>query len=346
MSLHEYQAFIGKRLTSSIFDNKGTLLIAEGTVLHESHIDKLANFNIHIDEVRAAADELPASADPVPSAARERAKRTEKYLYEIELFVRNNGVVPVADVEEKVIPFINETAKKYNLFQVFSELKEQGDFRYKQIIGVAVLATSLGKRLRLDDAELAILTTAAVLYDIGSVKLPSSLINKPGRFEHHEYEIMKQHTLLGYELLKQSDVDPRAARVALQHHEREDGSGYPNGLKGNQIDRLSKIVALADVYMAMISERPHRPAFSFFQVIEEIHRGIIQDRFDSVIGMTFLDTLLGTLVGCDVLLSDGRKGKIILTNANSPTKPLVALDNHDFIDLSKENHIRIKEVLG
>ncbi|MNN39831.1 Cyclic di-GMP phosphodiesterase response regulator RpfG [compost metagenome] len=87
---------------------------------------------------------------------------------------------------------------------------------------------------------------------------------------------MKQHTVLGYDLLANSDVDPRIALVALQHHEREDGSGYPHGIKGDQIDRLSKIVGLADIYMAMTSERPHRPAYSFFEVINEIHEGIIR----------------------------------------------------------------------
>lgn len=363
---NEYDDFIGKRLGSNIYGNNGILLIPEDTVLLKSHIDKLTNFKIELDTVAAAVvDDVEEPADrpedesledespevnllPRPSTveSQEKVKQAEMHLQEIDKLVRNNDIVPIDDVEEKVLPFIKDTAKRYNLFQVFTELKNQGDFRYQQSIGVAVIATWLGKRLKLDEAELSLLTIAACVYDIGSVKLPSSLVNKPGRFDQHEYEIMKQHTVLGYELLNNSEVDPRIALVALQHHEREDGSGYPHGIKGDQIDRLSKIISLADIYMAMISERPHRSAISFFEVINEIYEGIVHNRFDSTIGMTFLASLLANQVGCEVNLSDGRKGRILLTNANYPTRPLIAIDQNEFIDLSKTNLIHIMDVIG
>lgn len=361
MSLEEYDIFIGKRLGGNIYANNGILLISKDTLLRKSHIDKLANFKIKLRIIEEAVEDSPEEQPghseaevtevksllrPSSIESRKKVKQTEKLLQEIDKLVRDNGIVPIDDVEENILPLIKDTAKRYNLFQVFSDLKEQGDFRYKQSIGVAVIATSLGKRLNLDEEELGLLAIAACVYDIGSVKLPSSLVTKPGRFDKHELEIMKQHTVLGYDLLANSDVDPRIALVALQHHEREDGSGYPHGIKGDQIDRLSKIVGLADIYMAMTSERPHRPAYSFFEVINEIHEGIIHKRFDSFIGMTFLDSLLANQVGCEVRLSDGRKGRILLTNVNYPTKPLIAVDHNEFIDLSKTNLIHIMDVLG
>lgn len=336
MSAEDYKPLIGKRLLNNIYEASGTLLIAKGTVLLESHIKQLTKFRIRKDDVRAVD-----ITDPI-----EHAKQTERYLSDINNFVHHNGVIPMAEVEEKVLPYIEETSKRYNLFQVFSELREQGDYRQKHSMGVAVVATSLGKRLGLDENELALLSTAATLYDIGMVKLPTSLISKPDRFDNHEYAIMKQHTVFGHELLQNSEVDPRIALVALQHHEREDGSGYPNGLRGDQIDRLSKIVALSDVYMALISERPHRQTYNFFEVIDEIHNQIIMKRFDSEIGLTLLDMLLSRQVGCEVLLSDNRKGKVLLTNLNYPSKPLVVLDNQEIVDLAKWQDIKIKEVIG
>ncbi|WP_342564960.1 HD domain-containing phosphohydrolase [Paenibacillus sp. FSL R7-0345] len=360
MSLEAYDIFIGKKLTSNIYSTAGILLIAKDTVLLQNHIDKLANFRIKLRVVEEAVEDTggeqqqPEAGDPPeperlrPSSieSRRQAKHTEKHLQEIDRLVRANGIVPIDDVEEKILPFIKDTAKRFNLFQVFSELKEQEDYRYKQSIGVAVIATSLGRRLGLDDEEMELLATAACVYDIGLVRLPSSLTAKPGRLEQHEFEIMKQHTVLGHELLSNSAVDPRIALVALQHHEREDGSGYPHGIKGDQIDRLSKIVTLADIYMAMISDRPHRPAVSFFEVINIIHEGIIHNRFDSFIGMTFLDSLLASQVGCAVHLSDGRTGTIVLTNANYPTRPLVALAYNEFLDLSKTSLVHIRDVIG
>ncbi|WP_187355395.1 HD-GYP domain-containing protein [Paenibacillus tengchongensis] len=260
--------------------------------------------------------------------------------------MQQSGVIPIAEVEGKVLPFIEETARRYNLFQVFSALKDQGDYRHKHCIGVAVIAASLGKLLGLTQQEQTLLATAATLYDIGMVKLPSSILSKTGRLDSHEYAIMKQHTVFGSELLQHSDVDPRVALVALQHHEREDGSGYPHGLKGDRIDPLSKIVALADVYVALTSERPYRAALPTFEVIAEIHKQIIQNRFDSGIGLTLLDMLLARQIGCEVLLSDERKGKILLTNVNYPARPLVVLDNQECIDLQKIHNLHITQIIG
>ncbi|MNP56675.1 hypothetical protein D3C76_1514200 [compost metagenome] len=98
--------------------------------------------------------------------------------------------------------------------------------------------------------------------------------------------------------------------------------------------------------MALTSDRPHRPAFTFFDAIHEIHQQIIQNRLDSVIGFTFLDLILSKQTGCDVILSDDRRGKILLTNVNYPTQPLIVLENNEFIDLSKTQDVRIKEVVG
>lgn len=354
MYYDKLEDLIGKRLIHNILDARGILLIPEGTVLTESHIEKIENFkieayDIHVESVNSTEtiqqSEPTTSLQIAASDTRELLQKTKAQMHEIENFVRNNGKVPVADIEEKVLPTIMEATNKRNVFQFYFDLKAEGDFRYKQSIGVAVVATMLGRWLQLDDEELALLTTAASLYDIGSLKLPSALLHKPSLFQPHEYEIVKQHTILGYELLKESDLDHRIALVALQHHEREDGSGYPHRLKGDQIDRLSKIVALADVYLAMISERPYRPAFAFYEVIDEIHKGIINNQFDSYIGLSFLNRLMSVQVGSDVILSDDRKGKIMLINPNYPTSPLVAIDN-EFIDLSKTQTVKIKEVVG
>lgn len=343
MPMLDYEAYVGKRLNSPIYDDNGTLLIAEGTLLNEAHIDKLSNFRIRFEEIRTVEEVLPP---PAALTFADKAKLAEQYLEEIDLAIRKTGIVPLDRIEERIVPFIQETSKQYNLFKVFAEFKDKTDFRYRQSLSVAVTATAFGRRIGLDDQELSLLTVASTLYDVGVSRLPSYLVNKTSRFEHHELEIMKQHPRLGYELLLESGADPRVALVALQHHEREDGSGYPDGLKGAEMDKLSKIVAIADAYIAMISDRPHREALSFFQVVEMMHEEIRLNRFDSVMGMTFLDSLVKTQVGCEVLLSDGRQGQIVLTDANYPTRPLVNLGQGRFIDLRTEQNVGIREVLG
>lgn len=344
MPLIAYEQLIGKRVLHPILDRNGVLLIPDGSVLTREHIDRLDSFNIDIDDIRVEeVSESTLQAAQAETGALMR--KTEARLQDIEHYVHANGTVPIVELEEQVLPVIREAASKRNLFQLFTDLKSMADFRYKQSIGVVVMSAMLGKWLRLDERELALLATAASLYDIGSVKLPSDLLNKPERFSHAETEIMREHVRLGHELLEESGVDPRVALVALQHHEREDGSGYPNGLTGEEIDPLSKIVALADVYVAMTSERPHRPAFAFYEVIQEIHRQIVQGRFDSAIGLTFLNRLMSAQIGSEVILSDDRRGKILLVNQNYPTRPFIVVDG-ECIDLSTSDTLHIQEIVG
>jgi putative nucleotidyltransferase with HDIG domain len=352
------------------------MLIPENTVLTEGHIEKLEKFRINlydilVEEVKETEElvelsepegqrqaENPAEPDSL-NAARGKAgtaviaradtgelvKRADAKLRDIERLILNTGKIPLTEVEEHVLPTLMEATQNRNVYKLFADLRAEEDYRFKHSIGVAFMSAVLGRWLGMDEKEVALLATAASLCDIGTIKLPSSLVNKTSELLPHEHEIMKQHTTLGYDMLKQSGVEERVAIVALQHHEREDGSGYPAKLKGPEIDRFGKIVALSDVYLALVSERPQRPALPFHQVIHNLHGDIVRNRFDSVIGMTFLNRLMSAQVGSDVMLTDGRKGKIVLIHPNYPTRPLIALED-GFIDLSKTDSIQMKEVFG
>ncbi|PYI57231.1 HD-GYP domain-containing protein [Paenibacillus flagellatus] len=385
MRYERYEDLIGKKLLDSIVSDKGVVLVPADTILTESHVEKLENFGIDIADISAglqedetgaetpdertadAAGTQAAETESGPSEGRaveagkpaapppriasahpeagELAKLADAKMREIEKLVLDTGKIPIEEVERSVLPAIREATQKRNIYKLFAELKAEGDFRFKHSIGVAFVASMLGRWLRLDENETARLTMGASLCDIGSVKLPSALVHKTTELQPHEYEILKQHTVIGYDLLKQSGVDERVALVALQHHEREDGSGYPARLKGPDIHPFAKIVALADVYLAMTSDRPQRPAMPFYQVIKELHGDIVRNRFDSAVGMTFLHRLMAAQVGSDIVLTDDRRGQIVLINANYPTSPLVSLGG-EFLDLSKTNDVKIKEIVG
>jgi HD-GYP domain-containing protein (c-di-GMP phosphodiesterase class II) len=359
----EHSQLIGKRLKKGVFTKQGILLVPPGIILTEKHISKMKNFKINIDDIELETFEVNhPSPSKEPRTQEEEKKVSEPppnhetdirklvnqvgiSLKGIEEYIYKNGKVPVQNTEETIVPMIRQATKNKNLFKLFSTLKEEGDFRYKHSIGVAIVATMLGKWLNLSDDELNLLTTAATLYDIGAVKLPSTILHQKTRYTPNEYEIVKQHTIMGYELLKESGVNPRIALVALQHHERCDGSGYPSKIKGAEIDRLSKIISIVDVYLALISDRPHRKALPFYEAIEYINISITHNRFDTQIGMTFLNRLMEAQVGSEVILTDQRRGKILIVNPNYPTRPLIAADN-EVIDLSKEKTIKIGEIIG
>jgi HD-GYP domain-containing protein (c-di-GMP phosphodiesterase class II) len=353
MNFTNYEDLIGKRLAEPILNTKGMLIIPAETILLENHIAKLEKFNIsaydiHVELVEEKFEEAAAAEqilEPAFIATGGIVNQTSAMLHGIETIVKKTGKIPIMNVEEILLPTILQATQKQNIYKLFAELKAEDDFIYKHSIGVAYIASLLGRTMKLNETELALLTIAASLCDIGTIRLPASILQKTTELNPQEFEQMKQHTIYGNELLSGSELDSRIALVALQHHERDDGSGYPKQLDRTEIHLFSKIVALADVYVAMTSERPQRAALPFYQVINHIYEDIMQNRFDSKIGFTFLNMLMSAQVGREVILSNGATAKIILINANDPASPLISFDNQ-FIDLSKNKTIHIIEIIG
>ena len=144
---------------------------------------------------------------------------------------------------------------------------------------VAELAGAIGKEINLGMDQLDGLRIAALIHDIGKIHVPSEILSKPGRLTDIEFTIMKSHSQAGYDVLKSIDFPWPIAKTVLQHHEKLNGSAYPNGLFGDEIILEAKIICVADVVEAMSSHRPYRPALGFKKAIEEINanKGILYD---------------------------------------------------------------------
>jgi putative nucleotidyltransferase with HDIG domain len=169
---------------------------------------------------------------------------------------RRSKKVPLLDIQRQIIPLIHQTINQPNLFRLFASLKSKDDYTYRHSFAVAVIATLIGKWLGLKETELSELTIAAILHDIGKLKIPLDILNNPGKLTKEEFDLMKKHTIFGYEMIKETaGISHRQALVALQHHERQDGSGYPLGIRADKIDLFSRIVGIADVFHAMTSNR-------------------------------------------------------------------------------------------
>jgi HD-GYP domain-containing protein (c-di-GMP phosphodiesterase class II) len=156
---------------------------------------------------------------------------------------------------------------------------------------------------------------------------------------------MKKHTIYGYDMIKNTVGSAhRHSIVALQHHEREDGSGYPLGLTGDKLDILSKIVAVADVFHAMTSKRVYHEAIPFHQVLHKMQQDAF-GKLDPTITTVFMDKIMSKTIGSETLLTDGRRGRVVMINPHNRMNPLVSVNN-DFIDLSKDSSLNMLQVLG
>ncbi|MCR5145019.1 MAG: HD-GYP domain-containing protein [Lachnospiraceae bacterium] len=223
------------------------------------------------------------------------------------------------------------------IFDMVHNMRSVDDSVYAHSLNVALIARAIGKWLKFSKEDLNTLTIAGLLHDIGKTKIPEEILNKQDRLTDEEYQIIKKHALDGYKMLKDKPFDTRIKLAALQHHERFDGSGYPRGLDGDEIDGFASIIAIADVYDAMTAARSYRSAMCAFQVISEFEKDGFQ-KYNPKVIFTFLKRVAGCYINSRVLISDGRHGIVVFLNTNSLSRPILKLDNGEMLDLSSQEN--------
>lgn len=202
----------------------------------------------------------------------------------------------------------------------------------------------MGKWMGMSEAELSLLSLASTMHDVGKVRISEEILLKPGKLTDEEFEEMKRHTIYGYEILKETEgLHASVPLVALQHHERIDGSGYPYRMSIFKVDPLSRIVAVADVFHAMSSKRPYHEPMPFHEVVSRMREGSFGE-LDPHVVTVFLNRMIRYLVGRKVTLTDGRDAVVVLLNAHDDLHPLVRLVDGSFLDLSKERLVHIQSV--
>lgn len=329
MRYHPYR-YEGMRLNKNIYSPSGVLVLPAFTLLTRKELDMLGEFEIvlHDDDV-----EDESILQLVNAAIKEMKQLFEKLQY--------SDRIPYHDYRQKLIPIVQRLSQYMELKPFLTHFERYDEYTYRHSIGVALLSEKIGKIVGVKEEELQELMIAGLLHDIGKAKVPVAVMNKPGKLTPEEFEQVKSHTVLGYEIIKNtSDTTPRQAIVALQHHEREDGSGYPLGLKGGEIDQFSKIVGIADIFHAMISKRVYKDPLPLERVLVEMSNYAF-NILEPSITLRFIQWVMEMAVGNHVLLSNGSIGKIVLINANNPTQPLVEVNGH-YIDLSKESSVGLK----
>ena len=191
-----------------------------------------------------------------------------------------------------------------------ARLKNKDDYTYLHSVAVCALMIALGRQRGVEGEELRSLGMAGLLHDVGKVGIPEEVLNKPGRLTDEEFEIIKQHPVKGWEILKASyDVDEMALDVCRHHHERVDGKGYPDKLSGDALSVFARMGAVCDVYDAITSERcykePWEPAVALSKMAEWR-----EGQFDELIFQSFVKTVGIYPTGTLVKLHSGRLGVV------------------------------------
>jgi HD-GYP domain-containing protein (c-di-GMP phosphodiesterase class II) len=218
------------------------------------------------------------------------------------------------------------------------------DAVYRHGVNVAAISGMLGKWLGFDGNQLNHLIYAAILHDFGKTKIDNSILFKKNTLTKAEVDVLKKHPVVSYDsITKMPFLDKNVIVAVIMHHEREDGSGYPFGLKGDKIHPFSKIIAIADVFDAINSSRIYRKKLLPFESLKIIYKESL-DKLNFEYCSVFLNHITNFYVGESVLLNDDTECKIIKFDVNNIDKPLV-FNGSDFIDLKTRNDLFIKEIL-
>lgn len=321
----------GYYLNRPIYNRRSVLVWPELTAVTPDLLEQADKLGISI---------TPEDLEPAGRLLFRIADKALDELGEVFRIAGETGKIRVGELRESVIaPLIdNLTADKLMGLLVHLGKKDNPTLRHS--IGVCALSVMLGRWLNMAPDELEDLALAALLHDIGKLRIRKEILNKPGKLTPEEYEEVKRHVMYGFEmLLLNKDVPERCALAALNHHERYDGSGYPHGRAGEDIDAYSRIIAVADVFHAMSSRRSYKEPASFYRVIREMRSSMFGD-FDPYIGIRFLKHMMESLIGCKVLLSTGETARVVALDSRNPIRPLVEA-NGRFLNLAETKDIEI-----
>ncbi|WP_461479721.1 HD-GYP domain-containing protein [Paenibacillus sp. PvR148] len=322
---------LGKRLKKNIYSRYGILILPASSILTTESIQ-----SIHQHGLKLRSNDV-VSPEFEPEQLVGFAVNEMKELF---ADIRTAGRVPVDKVYSTVLPAINKLVKSSDTHRILLALETQDDDTFKHSVGVSVMAGLIGKWLGLSVQERVRISMAGLFHDVGKLFVPLSILHKPGKLDDNEFREIKRHSQYGYELLRrESGLDPLIALAALQHHEREDGSGYPAGLSGNRLEQVSKIVAVADVFHAMSSKRAYRNALPLFDVLQSIadHAyGLLEPG----IVRCFIRHMTECMIGSRVSLSDGTQATVVMVHVGDPFRPLV-YGSGQFIDLRQRPELKI-----
>lgn len=239
--------------------------------------------------------------------------------------LRDGHSLDVPQLEEAVDPLVDSVLRNRDAMAWLTRIRATDEYVYQHSIGSSVWAVIFGRHLGFDKEALAAAGLGGMLLDIGKTKVPLEILRKPEPLTEKEAKLMRRHVEFGLDILKESgDVDPRVEIMVASHHERFDGSGYPNALGGTDIPVLGRIAGIVDTYDAMITRKPYRNAVSSFDAMREL-QGLGRSRFQAEMIDQFVQAVGMFPTGSLVELNTGEVGIVVAQNDYQRLRPEVMI---------------------
>ena len=356
--------------------HKGMLLVAAGVEVTPGILQSLKNRGISEVEIQADSEladysARPRDADPladlllmskviyrkhnlqlaIPEEVLEEATdQMESFFTEIEL----GQALDADEARSTVRRMVKLFTERSHMAVKLLDIDRFDRYTYRHSLNVGLLFLVLGSTWAEDDEHLEDMAFGAVLHDLGKARVGPAVINKPGALDDEEWALMRQHTVWSEEMLEDSGGDTAARAIARSHHERLDGSGYPDRLQGNDIDVHARAAAICDVYDALTSKRSYKQKMDFAKAIDIIIRGS-GVHFDPDLVHMFIRKVGRYPAGSFVRLSTGEVAVVLRVNESAISRPVVSRvlnvdgESREYpeeLDLSERMDIFVTGVVG
>lgn len=344
---------LGMVIARPIYSSDGRILLQTGISLDEEYIRRLKEMGITSIYIR---DKFLDEVDDIPDVVSEKTRiAATKLIGDNFKQLEKQHKINTRAITNMVNNIIDELLSNSKILVHLSDIRAFDDYTFAHSVNVCILSIMTGITLGYNELKLKELGLGALLHDVGKIKIDKKILNKPGDLTKEEFNEVKNHTEYGFEILrKYDDIPLLSAHIAYQHHERWDGNGYPRGLAGRNIHEYARIVAVADVYDALLDYRPYRPSYTVTQAITIIKRmaGIYLDT-------SCVSSLIANIavypIGSIIELNSGEIGVVVDVNKETPTKPVVKIlynrnqkrISHPYeVDLSKFSTVVVAKSLS
>jgi len=331
----------------NIFSADGQMLLSSDTSVTESYVRRLHELGVYAIYVHNPFFEDVEIPVVISEDTRIASVQTVKRGFEVLRNKRSD--LDLDDIQQAARRIVTEILRNRQALIHLTEIRTHDDYTFAHSVDVCTLAVLVAVQLGYAENRLHELAIGSLLHDIGKIRIDEELLKKPTRLNDDEMAVMRAHTLFGFEILRnqKGELSFPSIHIALQHHEKYDGTGYPRGLKRDEIHEFSRIVSVVDVYDAITSDRPYRKAL----LPHEAHELMVvsaNQHFDPKLLTIFLDKIAVYPVGTVVRLTTGDIGVVIFVAPDMQARPTVRLimDKHRRLypgvtKLDMRNHLTI-----
>jgi len=279
-----------------------------------------------------STEEVPTLSAPhmVPfeeevKVARVIQREAQNIIQDVMQDIRKGSTIEPGKVEEVVNKMVDSIFRNRDAFVSLTRIKGYDEYTYVHSLDVCVLALTFGHHLHFEQEELQKIGIGAILHDTGKMKIPTSILNKPGRLTELEFLEVRKHPLYSLDIMEKAGGLPEEAKIiAMQHHERHNGTGYPHGLREEQIHPFSQVTAIIDVYDAVTTNRCYQRAMSAYRAMQILYE-LGQTQFNLELVERFIQCMGIFPVGTVVELDSAEIGVVTSVNLQALLRPRVLL---------------------